>query len=426
MKVLCEFQALKKYKKQIFENAEYVKDPYTKQRLYQNKAEAIAKYGDNYNKHLVQIDHINPLENIHKQYKYNRFLDDEDLRQIANIKQNYQPLNGHMNQSKKSLSQKEYVDKHPEFSDTKRTELLIRENAANDEIRKQVIKKECAAVGKAFALGAAVGGAVAAAENIKSYQNGEIDAQKALANVAKDTAFSGAKAGVMTYAIKKSEEQLLKKTAEKTMAQACKNFVNCGGVAKAAICLSEAGKSTIKYIKGEINANQYAEELTEKGVSLASSFAVGAQGAVIGAIVGNLIFPGVGGVVGSMIGELAGNLAGYTLGSKIFEEINDYRKFLNEYNPEELKRYRELYDNVAEHTMQLREAYEIKTKLLYEEEATAINEMMYGIREGILENNPEIINLHIGNLCNHFGFKLRFDSLEEFDEFILNDTVEVW
>lgn len=425
-KIYEDVTALKSYKRELFKDAEFIKDPYTNQRLYQTKAEAIAKYGENFNKHLAQIDHINPLESIHEKYKNNRFLNDDDIRQIANIKENYQPLNGHMNQSKGKMTQSEYAQKHTEFSDSKTVQLLQEEYNASNAEAKLVLKKECQVAGKAFVMGAVVGGGFSVVENVKSYKNGKIDGQQAVTNIVKDTAKSATGAAAMTYVVKKGEEQILKHTAGKIIGAGCEQFVKTGGVAKAAICVTEACKSTVKYLKGNITAEEYAEELTDKGVSLASSFAIGAQGAAIGAMIGSIVLPGAGTVIGHIVGELVGNIAGYTLGSKIFQEINNYRKFLNEYNPEELRRYRELYDNVAEYTKQLREAYEIKSQLLYEHEATEINNIMLGMRDSILENNVEKMNLCIKNMCNHFGFELRFNNLQEFDEFMLSDTVEVW
>lgn len=125
----------------------------------------------------------------------------------------------------------------------------------------------------------------------------------------------------MTVTVKAGEGIMAKNLAGTVLEKSCNNFIASGGVAKAAVCTVEAGKSVIRYIKGDIDGGQLAGELTEKTVSLSSSFALGAQGAAIGFIIGSVLFPvpGVGAKIGGFVGDLAGNLAGYTLGSSIFK-----------------------------------------------------------------------------------------------------------
>jgi len=411
--------AMNNFKNQAFNGGKYIKDAYSSNRLYQTKAEAVAKYGDNFNNHLAQTDHTVPLKKVYEKYRNNPFMDDESIRELANLDENYAMINGHINQSKGELSNIEYVEKNSQkLSESTQTAMIDEHGNAVSAMQNKAMKKQIQAAGKAFALGAAVGGTASAISNIRDYQNGEIDAGTAALNIAKDTVTSGGKATVSAVAINTTGQMLINKTAGTAIAESCEKFVAGGGVAKAAIVLAEVGKSTVRYLKGDITGEEFASELTEKGVSLSTSFTLGAQFGVVGGLVG--------GVPGAVIGEIVGNIVGYTMGSKIFEEVKAYRDFVNSYNPEELRRYREIYDNTAQNLRHLREAYEIKMQMAFRQEADTINTAMLGIKDAIVENNTDKMNMYLGNLCEHFGFELRFKSLQEFDDFMMSDEVEVW
>ena len=62
------------------------------------------------NRYQGQPDHIVPLKQIHERFKSNYALDDSDIKMISNIDDNLALTSAKINQMKKEMSNKEYVD----------------------------------------------------------------------------------------------------------------------------------------------------------------------------------------------------------------------------------------------------------------------------------------------------------------------------
>ena len=421
--------ALESFRRETFNGNSTVKDPYTDKILYQKQAQAREVYGSDFAQHAADIDHIAPLKNIYEEHKYNPFLSDDDIRKIANIKENYKAISAQMNRSKGELTNTQYAQRE-NLSPEMQQKLYLEEEKANQAIRKAAAeasaKNAIKMAGKSALIGSAIGGAISSVQNLKEYRNKKIDGKTAAKNIAKDAAKSGGTAAVMTVTVKAGEGIMAKNLAGTVLEKSCNSFIASGGVAKAAVCTVEAGKSVIRYIKGDIDGGQLADELTEKTVSLSSSFALGAQGAAIGSIVGTILCPGVGTAIGSFVGDLAGNLAGYTLGSSIFKQIKEYKNFVDNYNPEELARYREMYKNIEENLKYQREALEVKLNLAYEEKSNQILNTMLYMKDSLLSDDNEGFNNSIEQMCGIFGFELRFKTQKEFDNFMKSDEIEEW
>ncbi len=423
--------ALESFRRETFNGNSTVKDPYTDKILYQKQAQAREVYGSDFAQHAADIDHIAPLKNIYEEHKYNPCLSDDDIRKAANIKENYKAISAQMNRSKGELTNTQYAQRE-NFSPEMQRKLYLEEEKANQAIRKALaeasVKNAIKMAGKSALIGSAIGGTLSSVQNLKEYRNKKIDGKTAAKNIAKDAAKSGGTAAVMTVTVKAGEGIMAKNLAGTVLEKSCNSFIASGGVANAAVCIVEAGKSVIRYIKGDIDGGQLAGELTEKTVSLSSSFALGAQGAAIGFIIGSVLFPvpGVGAKIGGFVGGLAGNLAGYTLGSSIFKQIKEYKNFVDNYNPEELARYREMYKNIEENLKYQREALEVKLNLAYEEKSNQILNTMLYMKDSLLNDDNEGFNNSIEQMCGIFGFELRFKTQKEFDNFMKSDEIEEW
>ena len=95
----------KKYKESVFQGKDTTKDFITGETLHANRQKAVNKYGANRaNYHTGQVDHIVALEQVHSMGKQLPFLDDADIRAVANSEWNYRFTQSHLNQSKQSKS----------------------------------------------------------------------------------------------------------------------------------------------------------------------------------------------------------------------------------------------------------------------------------------------------------------------------------
>lgn len=85
----------KQFKEEVYGERKTITDPYTGKTLHKDADAALNKYGKNYaNEHKSQTDHTIPLKKVVDRNKNNTFLSDEDIKEIANIKENYKEING--------------------------------------------------------------------------------------------------------------------------------------------------------------------------------------------------------------------------------------------------------------------------------------------------------------------------------------------
>lgn len=89
-----DVQKRKAFKEEQYGNKKTIKDPYTGKDLHRNGNAALNKYGEKHvNEHKSQTDHTISLEKVVNKNKNNTFLSDEDIKEIANIQENYKEIN---------------------------------------------------------------------------------------------------------------------------------------------------------------------------------------------------------------------------------------------------------------------------------------------------------------------------------------------
>ena len=102
--------AKKKAKDELFKGGKIAKEQLTATIVHSNREAALRKYGKkHYAKHIVESDHINPLQKVHATYKDNIFLTDADVKKIANMKANLRAVTKEVNNSKLQKTNVEYV-----------------------------------------------------------------------------------------------------------------------------------------------------------------------------------------------------------------------------------------------------------------------------------------------------------------------------
>ena len=155
------------------------------------------------------------------------------------------------------------------------------------------------------AVGAAVGGGIAAVQQTVAVLRGEAKVGDAALEVAKRTA-AGAVDGALKGAAGRSAQVLAVKAAAHVSKPLLKRALGSCAPAVVAVVGVEVIKDCVSYGQGKIDAEQFRRRALRTGVSTGTALA----GAKLGGLVGTFICPGIGTVIGGFVGSLAGGVAG--------------------------------------------------------------------------------------------------------------------
>lgn len=200
-----------------------IKDGYQETMIYADEKSAMAAEGNTSNS--AQYEHIVALKKVHEQLSQNCMLTDQDVRDIANMEENFVFTAAKLNRSKQDADNKEYVKEH--------------KHELSRETRRNMVKKAKTAQKK---IDSAANKAV-----LQNMQNPEQLKKlgEQLGNVSKDAAKSGAKMGIGSAIIE------LLKPLYYEMADSFKNgFTKGVGVQK----MGEAFKIRIGRVKKHLQS----------------------------------------------------------------------------------------------------------------------------------------------------------------------------
>ena len=193
------------------------------------------------------------------------------------------------------------------------------------------------------ALAATVTCAIATVDNVSACINGEITADEAAINIAKDTATAGA-VGYGTGFITNEVA-----TAMSASSNSLISSLGNSCVPAAAISFGIASYDTVvDYAQGEIGADELAYDLGENAVGVAG--AIGGS-ALAGAALGSVV-PGAGTVVGAGVG-LVGGMVGYAVTTGAYETAVQKAGDALEAHSEEIKQLQDKAESIASNTIEL-------------------------------------------------------------------------
>ena len=236
-----------------------------------------------YAKHAAETDHIVPLEEIHKIAKHNPLLSDGDLKEIANIYDNYQILSKSTNASKgakKSLNIKAHAHLQAEFAKTtlSNTKKLVVDSTSEavTKIRSETVKKGKIVAGSVAEAGTEViEGAGEAAKSaamiamLDGLKRVIIDGESV-----DDTLVYEAKAVASAAIVGKGEEFLIKAATNifaKSGNEVLKSIVEQNAIGQIFVLGAAVGMATMKYLDGKITAKELAEEIVLNGAIIGIS-----------------------------------------------------------------------------------------------------------------------------------------------------------
>ena len=274
----------------------------------------------------------------------------------------------------------ETATEHPKLYDLKRETLQVAREAGVTGLQ-------------AAAAGGVIGGALSFVKNAYAYQQGDIDGQEAMRNVAKDTAKAGVRSGSTSVL-----GTVIRHGANKTRVRVLAKSNVATAVAYGII---DAGGTVYRYAKGEISAEEAAERLGKTGCSNLSGIYVGAAA---GAIFGPP-------------GAVVGSIAGYMLAASVYQSciviIKEAR--LAE---KEAERVEDLCIEAAKVRIKQREQFRAALADYMSESQAAFDECFETIDQALVTDQP-IEAIHaLSNLTIRFGKELRLAKFEVFDEFM--------
>lgn len=306
---ILDSTAKKNVKIDSFKTGVEVRDPYTGDILTLTKTEARMKYGDDWIKHLAEVDHKVPLEKRYAQTKDNPWLTNDNIRASSNSSDNLEVVSRKFNNAKRSRINEEFVTddaylektgvklsvdgKSKAITNAKEAQKSLKWRDFNDSAS-NIIKTGHSA-GKAAAQNAGITGiTMSGIMNMTAVIRGEKSAEDAIV----DTAVDGGKAAVTGYIMGGGLT-----TISHTLSSSSSTFLKAlsesnvpGQVITAVIVMGDTLK---RYGNGEITTQECLIELGNKGLNFATmgySMTVGQAlipipvvGAAIGALVGSVI-----------------------------------------------------------------------------------------------------------------------------------------
>jgi len=394
------------YKDKIFGDKQTYHDPISGKTLHKSQNAAQNKYhmknkcGENISKkwaeYSAEIDHIIALENLHKRVKNNPFLTNNDLKEIANIKDNCRISSKKYNASKGKKSDFSIVcDKNNNIDFKGRKELLKGKIKAEVVVNANIAGRTLKNAGK-IAVSAALEPAlitlaVSGINNLVDVANGKKTVGEAVKDVAVNTVSSSGSAAVGA---------IIKRIAESSIGRKIPiDMLPSAQIAAAAMTTV----SVVKYLNGEISGEDCALEIL-KGNAGMLAFQIGAAFGPVGIVVSTLV-----------VSQICGTIMG------LQQKMRAEKAFI-------IEREKELNRIVNEGLIEL-ERQKQRLSLIIDEEFKKWDKAFeYGFDKTIssiinsdLNGMSEGINVILGI----FNQKCEFSNLEEFDDFFFDSSAEL-
>ncbi len=419
-RLLDDGVAKKNVKQNAFKSNVEVRDPYTGKKLTLTKAEARQKYGKNWQEHLAEADHRISLEQRHEQTKDNPWLTNQDVKASSNSPENLEVVSRKVNNSKRSRSANDYVDDEKYLKKTgvkisDQAKSNLKEGAQNAQ--KAINRKDTVAVVKNIAgtfhesgkAAAYSGGAtcltMSSIMNITAVIKGEKSLDDALADTAVDTgktvAISYVAGGGLT-------------TISHTLSNSSSKFIsslakpNIPGNVITAVILT--GNTITRYMSGEISTQQCLLELGDKGLNFITT--------PYSMAIGQTLIPIP--IVGAAVGALVGSMLTSSLFSRLMERLQE-----KELEHQERLRIIAECERTKQAERKFREELEELINSYFKEYRSCFDEALTMIDRSFASEDADGIIAGANKITRKLGGKVSFNNMKEFENFLVDDAVDV-
>ncbi|MCR8744294.1 hypothetical protein [Romboutsia lituseburensis] len=407
-------------KKDAFFKGSEVRDPYTGDILEIRKVDAKLKYGDRWQNHLAETDHITPIEKIFKDNGKNPWLKKEDIKNIANSDKNLEIISRKTNNAKRSRTNKELVTDDEylkktgvEFSEQGKRDAIESGRKSQAEIKKQVQKTSMKNViktgheaGKYSAQNSGITAAtMSGVMNITAVIKGEKSTEDALADTAVDVGKATATGYVLGGGLTTLSHSLSSSSSKFLQALSKSNVP--GNVMTAVIVTGDTLK---RYGNCEISTQECIRELGEKGLNFATAGYSMAVGQAI------IPIPIVGAAVGALVGS--------TITSRYYNELINTLK-TKELEHQERQRIIDECEIVAKQARFFREELECYLEAYFKEHQDCFDEALLEINYAFQAGDADGVIAGANRITRKLGGNIHYDTVEEFKDFLSNDSVDI-
>lgn len=411
--------AKKQTKRGLFKSETEVIDPYTGNKLVLTKQEAKTLYGDDWQKHLAECDHIKPLEQIHKDTVDAVWVTTDDIKSAANSLDNTVVTSRLYNNTKRSRTNKDYVqdEKYLQSKGVKLTEEGRQAAIKDAEVAEKSIARQIKRVSKKSIIktghmagkqGAQNAGMTALTMsgimNFVEVLEGKKNGNEAITDTLKDSGkatITGYAVGnsftVVSHSLSNSSSKFIKALTES----------NVPGTVITDVLVT--ADTLEKYGNGDITTQECLIELGENGISFAT--------AGYSMAVGQALIPIP--VVGAAIGALVGSALTSTY----------YNNLINTLQTKELEhKERQCIivecNKAAKQAIVFREELEEYLKTYFREYKECFNEALSEMKFAYQVGDVDRIIGGANQITRKLGGQVHYETLEEFKDFLDNDSVD--
>lgn len=413
-----------------FSGEKTVRDPYSGAELVKKQRDAKLQFGEDWQNHAAEADHIDPLSQIAKRTKKNPFLTTEDVKEIGNSEDNFQILSRRLNQGSKEVgkggsTQAEWADDSTRMdglannietgesieSVSKRIKESGRaaEKRNNERALKKGIKNAAGTAHEAGKAGAKNAGVTAVTMsgimNLVSVIKGEKSGEDAV----KDTIKDGGKAAVTGYAMGGSMT-VVSRTLSNSSAEFMQALARNNVPGKVITAVLVTGDTLKKWGDGEITTQECIIQLGDKGLNMAT---MGYSMTVGQALIP---IPIVGGAVGALVGSM--------LASSL------YHGLINQLQTKQLE-HEERMRIIAECEEAVRQARKFREELeayldsYFQEYRSCFDEAMSSMQLAYEMGDVDGVIAGANQITRKLGGKVQYETVEDFKSFLDEDSIDV-
>ena len=408
------------FKKNVFNNQEIVKDPYTGKVLASTQKEALQKYEKT--EVSAETDHRSSIKETHEKYKSHPWVSTDDMKEAINSDKNFNVVSQEFNRTKGAKTNTEFE----EYLNTKKKDFLSEEakervkkdgelsqKIIDKKLKSKAIKNMATTYHNAGIDGAKNAGGmtltISGLLNIIDFINGKKSLDEALYDVCVSTAEAAA-LGYVTSGTTTVISHTLDSTFSNSSSPFLKKLSASNVPAKTITTIIIIGNTVKKYISGEISTKECLVELGEKGATFAALTPAMAVGQAC------IPIPVVGAAVGALIGSIVtGGIC------------KDIKKILYRSEArEEHKRIIKEYQNILEYEKQFRRALDIYTSNYLRDCESCFNNALLQIGKGFKLENIDLMIDGANQITKKLNGKVKFENIDEFKIFFNNDDIDTF
>lgn len=413
-----------------FANGKTVRDPYSGAELVKKQRDAKIGFGEDWQSHVAEADHIDPLSQIVNRTKKNPFLTTDDVREIGNSDDNFQVLSRKLNQGSKEVgkggsTQQEWADDATrmdgladniesgesigEVSNRIKDTGKAAEKRNNSRAFKKGVKNAIGTAHEAGKAGAKNAGVTALTMsgimNIVSVIKGEKSGEDAIEDTIKD----GGKAAATGYAVGGGMTvvaQHLSSSSSKFLQALAENNIP-GKIITAVIVTGDTLK---KWGEGEITTQECLIQLGDKGLNMATMG--------YSMTVGQALIPIP--VVGGAVGALAGAMLTSNLYNGLINELQT-----KQLEHEERMRIIAECNAAAEQARAFREELKSYLDSYFEEYRSCFDAAISSMQLAYAMGDADGVIAGANDITRKLGGQIKFETVREFKSFLDSDEDDI-